>query len=279
MTATINTGTGMGDVNAALDVLFNHPNVGPFITRRLIQRMVTSNPSPAYIERVSAVFADNGEGVRGDMKAVIRAILLDPEARDCKYYEHDQAGMLREPLVRYTHLMRSLNASSPSGEYRNDMDMFYELTTQRPLSAPTVFNFFRPDYQPNGLVEQAGLVAPEFQITNSRTVVGYANIVHEWIMDEDPFERTRIFSGETLTEDTEVTLDWEEYILMIESGDMEQVIEEMNLLLCHGQMSDRTRDVIATTVTNAVTTGVSAELQLKLILFSIMVSPDYLIFR
>lgn len=161
-------GTPLGDLEAALDNIFHHPNVGPFVCRQLIQRMVTSNPSPAYIARVAAVFANNGSGARGDLRAVVTAILLDPEARapllDAYY------GKQREPVIRFANFLRGLNARSSSGlnaiHYLNDAD---EGLGQSPLLAPSVFNFFSPNFRPAGPVAQAGLVAPEFQITTETT--------------------------------------------------------------------------------------------------------------
>jgi uncharacterized protein (DUF1800 family) len=165
-----NTGTAtMADVNAAIDNLFNHPNVGPFVARLLIQRFTTSNPSPAYIGRVSAAFANNGSGVRGDMKAVITAILLDPDARDAAKLSDPMWGKLREPFLKAVNLARAFNAISQEGWYRLDtftMDHF-----QEPLKAPSVFNYYLPTYTPPGALAQAGLVAPEFQIVNATSGV------------------------------------------------------------------------------------------------------------
>jgi hypothetical protein len=162
---------GDADLDAALDYLSNHPNVGPFIGQQLIQRLVTSNPSPDYIARISAVFADNGSGVRGDLRAVIRAILLDPEARDPAQMSDPTHGFVREPYTRYVALARALGiVPSPDGRFRGfsnpDADFL-----QRPLSAPSVFNFYSPSYQPTGPAGDAGLVAPELQIINSVTTI------------------------------------------------------------------------------------------------------------
>ena len=160
------TGTAtLADVNAAVDNLFHHPNVGPFLGRLLIQRLVTSNPSPAYIGRVSAAFADNGQGVRGDMKAVVRAILLDPEARDYANRADPGYGKLREPFIKCVNLARAFNASSQSGWYY--LDGFNIDHVQQPLNSPSVFNYYLPGYSPPGPITAAGLVAPEFQIINA----------------------------------------------------------------------------------------------------------------
>jgi len=156
-------GTAPSDLKLALDAIFNHPNVGPFISRQLIQRLVTSNPSPAYVGRVAAKFNDNGDGVRGDLRAVIAAILLDDEAR-LGTALNANFGKLREPLLVMTHLWRAFKAVTPEGT----VPYWYPESRigQAPLSAPSVFNFFRPDYAPNGAIKNRGLVAPEFQMLN-----------------------------------------------------------------------------------------------------------------
>ncbi len=168
------TGTAtFADVNAAIDNLFQHPNVGPFLARLLIQRLVTSNPSPAYIGRVAAQFADNGAGVRGEMPAVVKAILLDEEARDPERRNDVTFGKLREPFLKCVNFARAFNASSPSGWYY--LDAFTLDHVQEPLKSPSVFNFFLPNYTPPGALAQAGLVAPEFQIINASSGVTAPN--------------------------------------------------------------------------------------------------------
>jgi uncharacterized protein (DUF1800 family) len=160
---------GLADVNAAVSNLFAHPNVGPFIGKQLIQRLVTSNPSTGYVARVSAAFADNGSGVRGDLKAVVKAILLDPEARDPAMMNQPTWGKLREPLLRVVNLARAFNATSTSGHYV--VDQFTLDHGQDPMNAPSVFNFFLPAHSPPGPITQMGLVAPEFQIINASTAI------------------------------------------------------------------------------------------------------------
>lgn len=150
------------DLEAALDNIFAHPNVGPFVGRQLIQRLTASNPSPGYVARVAAVFADNGRGVRGDLRAVVRAILLDPEARTAP--ADDAAGKAVEPLIRLTHLWRAYGASAANGRYEVAAPAFF--FEQGPLQARSVFNFFQPGYAPPGEIRERGLVAPELQIIN-----------------------------------------------------------------------------------------------------------------
>jgi uncharacterized protein (DUF1800 family) len=268
---------GNADIQDALDNLFNHPNVGPFIGRQLIQRLVTSNPSHDYIGRVAAAFNDNGQGTRGDMKAVIRAVLLDPEARDCALAYDPYRGMLREPITRWTHLSRAFNAFSQRGVYRNDMDDFYLNTFQRPLGSPSVFNFFSPDYVPIGPIDSAGLVAPEFQITNSVTIVGYANRMHRWVMEDNQVMEYRdIFSGE-YNNDKYVNLNLDDELQLDETADVDELLERLNLILFHGQMTWDTRDRIKEAL--LLVPQDDWEIRIRMAIFLSMISPDYLIFR
>ena len=164
------------DLADALDNIFNHPNVGPFIGRQLIQRLVTSNPSPAYIARVARRFNDNGAGVRGDLRAVVRAVLLDPEARDVALARSGNFGKQREPVIRFANFLRGLNAKSASGiNAIHYLDSSDDGLGQSPLLAPSVFNFYSPNYRQAGAIARAGLYAPEFQITTETTVVGSLN--------------------------------------------------------------------------------------------------------
>ena len=167
--------TGEQDLAAALDNVFQHDNVGPFIAVRLIQRLVTSNPSPAYVARVASVFNDNGEGVRGDLGAVTKAILLDEEARPDFSMELD--GKLKEPLLRLTQLWRAYGARSENGPMRLVGGVPpYILLGQGPLQAPSVFNFFSPFYAPPGEIRNNDLVAPEMEIAteyNNTLITNY----------------------------------------------------------------------------------------------------------
>jgi uncharacterized protein (DUF1800 family) len=168
---------GPNSMRLALDAIFAHQNVAPFVSKQLIQHLVTSNPPPAYVGRVAAVFANNGSGVRGDLKAVIRAILTDVEARNEAIAGAATAGKLREPIARLTGWARAFNASSPSGAWPiGDTSSSATRLGQSPGRSPSVFNFFRPGYTPpNSAIANAGLVAPEFQITNEPSVIAYVN--------------------------------------------------------------------------------------------------------
>jgi hypothetical protein len=167
------------DLKDVLDTLSNHPNTAPFIVRRLIQRLVTSNPSPGYIHRVSTVFADNGRGDRGDLGAVVRAILTDYEARAAAVAATMSFGKLKEPLLRATALLRAFDGGSNSGRFRI-LNAQLSLA-QAPLRASTVFNFFEPDYVQPGPLAASGLYAPEYQILTDMTAISIANQLWTYI--------------------------------------------------------------------------------------------------
>ncbi|MEM9419623.1 MAG: DUF1800 family protein, partial [Planctomycetota bacterium] len=172
---------GIADVNFAIDNVFNHPTTPPFICRQLIQRLVTSNPTPAYVERVASVFVDDGTGTRGNLEAVIKAILLDPEARDRTYSSNPYHGKVVEPFLLKWALYRVLDRldrpSQPVG-LRVDQFMFgeHDKFGQAYLTSPSVFNFYLPDYTiPNGGLDLRMLDAPELQILNEITVFSSLN--------------------------------------------------------------------------------------------------------
>jgi uncharacterized protein (DUF1800 family) len=161
------------DLANALDDIFNHPNVGPFIAQRLIEHLVTSNPSPAYVARVAAVFANNGLGVRGDLGAVVRAILTDAEARG-DAPASTVFGHLREPALLITSALRSLGGQSDGVLLRNASSAM----GQPLFSAQSVFNFYAPGYQIPG----TETTAPEFGIDNAATVTARANFINTLVM-------------------------------------------------------------------------------------------------
>ena len=167
------------DLKLELDTLFNHPDTGPFVCRQLIQRLVTSNPSSGYVYRVAQVFADDGSGTRGNLGAVVKAILLDYEARSQSLVRGDGFGKLKEPLLRQTALYRAFNAASQNGRFaifNADQSL-----GQAALRSPTVFNFFPPDFVLPGVLAQAGLYAPEFQIMTAVTSITATNCLYNAI--------------------------------------------------------------------------------------------------
>lgn len=230
------------DQDSALDLLFNHPNVGPFIGRRLIQRLVTSNPSPSYIARVAAAFNNNGHGVRGDMKAVVQAILLDPEAMNGEDAKPQDFGKVREPLLFITHLWRAFQAQN--GLHKRGRDNEFEylcfgfqyarsfLQQNAPLESLTVFNYFSPEDTTSQLKNE-GLVAPEM------AVLGIAGIHHIMLS----------FALETYTYDTynlTAHLDMSEEVALLENGQFGELIERMDLLFLAGRMTAGMKTLLLT---------------------------------
>jgi len=258
-----------GDLKIGLDTLYNHPNVGPFISKQLIQRLVTSNPTPAYVGRVAAVFNNNGKGVRGDLGAVVKAILLDPEARDGDAAVADpNYGKLREPVVRLANWMRVTNATSASGNWTINSTAANTSLSQAPLTAPSVFNFWRPGYSPPSTkLGNLGYVAPEFQVVDEVTVAGYLNVL-----------QGAISSG--VGTKVDVTPDYSSWLQYATDGGA--LTDRINLLLMNGQMSDtlRLRIISAATAVKvpASGTGVQTALtnRIKLALYMAMASSEYI---
>jgi uncharacterized protein (DUF1800 family) len=170
-------GDPTASLRVALDTLANHANVGPFIGRQLIQRLVTSNPSPAYVRAVSQAWANNGSGVRGDMKAVVKAVLMHPEARRVS----DSSGKVREPVLKLAAYLRAFPHSSDTGFWRvGNTDNPATSLGQTPLRSPSVFNFYRPGYMaPGTAAAAANLVAPELQIAHETSVAAWVNFMRD----------------------------------------------------------------------------------------------------
>ncbi len=256
---------GMQDIEAAVDNLFNHPNVGPFIGRQLIQRLVTSNPSPEYVARVSAAFNGESGSPRGDMKAVLRAILLDEEARQAPELNPSYAGRLREPMLRHIHILRAFGATSETGEVVGNAAIG-EAIGQFLLSAPSVFNFFQPSFSPNGEVRDAGLVAPEFQITTTDSIVGITNMSDFMTFGE---EVTFFDGGLSFLSRSYLQLD-EEIAL---AGSASALVDRLNIVLTHGTLRQETRDVIIAAVEQLE----DPRDRVYRAVFLITISPDYAI--
>lgn len=226
----------MLDIREAVRCLFRHPNTPVFISRQLIQFLVTSNPSPAYVARVQAVFVNNGNGVRGDLGAVVQAILLDPEARDPRWSMGDaDFGKLKEPVIRAMHLARVGGmARRPDAVWWNWGD-FFETMKQEVMYSPSVFNFYRPDYRAPGLLSAKNLSGPVFQITDSSTAISVPNLYWEFI-----------HNGLTPSYDVTYPLDFSAEQSM--AGNPEALVDRLNLLFCAGRMSAASRAVILAAV-------------------------------
>ncbi len=277
---TIPPGVG-GDqsISIALNTLFNHPNTAPFISKQLIQRLVTSNPSPSYVLRVANAFDSGsylmpngqnaGSGQRGDMRAVVAAILLDPEARDATAANAASFGKIREPVLRFTHWARAF------GVQRTEIDEIDELQdtrspnrlNQQAYRSPSVFNFYRPGFvAPGSLSGAAGLVAPELQITTASSVTGYANFMEEFISGED----ASINFSPNYADELRL------------AGDPAALVDHLDGILTFGALSAVTRNRTIQAV-NSITSGDGGftrdERRVHAAILLIMTSSDYVIVR
>jgi uncharacterized protein (DUF1800 family) len=251
--------SGEQDLAQALDNIFMHPNVGPFIAIRLIQRLVTSNPSPAYIKRVALTFDDNGSGVRGDLGAVVKAILLDPEARPELRNEID--GKIKEPLLRLTQLWRAYDAKSASGKYGTLPANFF--FGQGPLQSPSVFNFFTPFYAPSGEVRNSSLVAPELQIANE-----FQNtLVTNYFL----FQCLGLTSASEDLEEDVIYIDIDEELAL--AADTEALLDMVDSKLLAGELSASLRSEIIGLIERIP--AEAPELRVGEVIYFIVSSPDF----
>jgi uncharacterized protein (DUF1800 family) len=276
---TINTSAPQDSLKQALDILFNHPNVGPFFGRLMIQRLVTSNPSPGYVGRVAAAFANDGKGVRGDMKAVIRAVLLDPEASNPPVAWKSVNGRLREPILRMTTLMRALDVSSTSKEFRisnSNTDSPATSLGQTPMRAPSVFNFYRAGYVPPNselskfrLAANVAPVAPELEITNEVSVAG-------WLTAAKAVIDNGFGSG------NDVKPNFAPLVALAHSPSA--LVDRLILLMAPGSQipMDLRSDIVATvsTITLPTTNDAAARLnRVKLATLLLVASPEFMLQR
>jgi uncharacterized protein (DUF1800 family) len=271
----VHGGDAQTEMTHALDNIFNHPNVGPFIAMRLIERLVTSNPTPAYVQRVATVFNNNGSGVRGDLKAVVRAILLDPEARYGQWQRPDTFGKLREPLLKITQMWRAMEARSTGGRIGTlaPWPPIEEEIGQAPQRSPTVFNFFKPDFEQPGEVEQRGLVSPEFQILTDTAVVATPNyFFHEVFCD---------YTGSTncWASDDPTTMQMnEDRDAALAATDPAGLVDEYSALFMSGQMSPFMRNVLITRLNQLTEDNYGQDLgrtRVQHALYLILNSPEY----
>ena len=255
--------TGASALKSALDTLFNHANTGPFFAKQMIQRLVTSNPSPAYVSRVATIFNNNGAGVRGDLKAVWLAILTDTEALTLP--SSTTAGKLREPMVRLAQIARTFNVSSSTGKWEiYDLSNADTALGQAPLRSPSVFNFFRPGYvPPNTALAAQALVAPEFQLHNETSTAGYINFISNFINNGYADVKLDLSSLESLATDSTALL------------------ASLNLHLTASQLSTNTLQLMQTALdVNPVTSSSSTTDKYNRLYAAILLvvsCPEYLI--
>ena len=281
---TIAEGTG-GDasIDIALDIMFEHPNLGPFVGRQLIQRFVTSHPSNAYVRRVTEAFdagryqlpggAELGTGRRGDLTAVISAVLFDKDARDASLIDDPEFGKLREPVIRFTHWARAfeVNSADSSNERALLNTGSPQLLGQQPYGSPSVFNFFRPGYIAAGTsTGDAGLTAPELQITNAGTIIGYANFLTLFaLQDSRRYDNSlpRAFVP-----------NYAPYASL--AGDTTTLLDSLDLILTHGTLTPETRERIGAVLDRIDQQSPdNSVLKAEAAIALIMTSPEYIVLR
>lgn len=258
--------SGEAALSMSLDIIFAHPNVAPFISRQLIQRLVTSNPSPAYVARVSAVFNANSAGIKGDLKAVIKAILLDEEARTPANLSKTDFGKVREPMIRFLNWARSFNANSASDTWRiGDTSDAGTKLGQSPLRSPSVFNFFRPGYvPPNSAIANANLVAPEMQIVSESSVVGYINFMQNAV------------SGARNVGDLRA-----DYSALLNLADKPQaLVAELNLLLAANQIdSNNTNSIVNAIASMPIKNERDRNQRICAALTLVLAAPEFIVLK
>ncbi|MEM7781119.1 MAG: DUF1800 domain-containing protein [Pseudomonadota bacterium] len=266
---TIPANTGPEEsLRIAMDTLFNHPNVGPFFGQQMIQRLVTSNPSPGYVQRVAQAFNNNGSGVRGDLRAVFKAVLLDDEALSDGSLTSTTFGKLREPMLRFAQWGRTFGAESASGAWlMQNLSERSNRLGQSPLRSPSVFNYFRPGYTPpNSQADANNLLAPEFQLVNETTAASYINFMERSIDGRGGwmFDVKGTYSAEIPI-----------------AHDSTALLDRLDLLLTAGQLSEATRNTIQSAL-DATPVAQTADEETKLrqihrAVLLVMVSNDYLV--
>ena len=270
------------EMTQALDNIFHHPNVGPFIAKRLIERLVTSNPSPAYVQRVAKIFNDDESTshVRGNLRAVVRAILLDPEARLGHWQRYATFGKLREPLLKLTQVWRALHARTPTGDpiyggrigNLQTWPPMVDMVGEAPLYSPTVFNFFKPDFAPSGEMRNGGMIGPEFQILTDTTATSLANLLfYEVFCNYTASQRCWDADSPTtlqMNEDADAAL---------AASNPGALVDRYSLLLMGGQMSPFMRGILVARL-NQMTAADYDHLgrsRVQEALYLILTSPEY----
>ncbi len=282
---TVGGGTaGPQALAQALDTLVNHANTAPFISRQLIQRLVTSNPSAAYVARVAAAFANNGSGQRGDLAAVVAAVLLDDEARAPSGLADPAFGRVREPMLRLVQWGRTFGLTSARGSWKiGDLSDPATRLGQSPMRSPSVFNFFRPGYvPPSTAMAERGMVAPEFQLVNESSVGGYINFMQGVVRNglyanapDLPQSASNAANGFDLTAS---------YVRELAvAGSAGDLLARLNTLLAAGQVSADSLSLMAKaldTAPLALTAASSAGTRLDRVaaaVLMVMACPEYLV--
>jgi uncharacterized protein (DUF1800 family) len=256
------------DVDDGIDLLFAHPNVAPFISRQLIQRFTSSSPSAAYIQRVAQKFVNNGYGERGDLSAVMRQVLMDPEARNAPT---TNSGKPREPLLKLTAMWRAWDAQMPAADNYGNVPMGMTNPSgtfgQRPLGADTVFNFYGPDYQQPGTIANAGLYSPEFQTLDESTLTSMSNSYYTYSWNS--------YVGMSSPPSNRPLLNLAPLVAL--AGDPDAMVAEVNKRMMYGSMSAAMQDVLRNML--IFMDGASATDKARTVVYVTALSPEYAVQR
>jgi uncharacterized protein (DUF1800 family) len=277
--------TAEESLEAVLDSLFYHPNVAPFVSRHLIRNFVTSNPSPAYVARVSAVFDSDENDERGNLASVLRAVLFDPEARLPLQDQEDTYGRVKDPLLRWTNVARFFDLQG----YLDSKEFLRDKPSQTFLGAPSVFNFYSPDHTPNEVFAERGMVAPELQVFTADSIVKDAGM-YAYISTRANVEAYRDLSD---TEALQWTLvnDYSRLIREYERGGIRQLIDYLNKYLAQGRLDDAFIDTLLQTYeedidwfwqrTNVSELKRTADIHnlFTRLIFQIVISPEFIVQR
>jgi len=275
--------SGMEDINQTLDHLSTHANTAPFICKQLIQRFTTSNPNAQYIQDVVNVFNPNSPN---NFQEVLRAILLHPQARNCHPTASYTFGKLREPMVRVMNMYKSFQiAPNVESTFLYEIACLGETVGQFPLAAPSVFNFYRPDYSPQGPIHQNYYVAPEFQILNATNVIGIINDVQNRTIfgpftgtfcEEDEFDFDPAEEIDYAYSEEDWVYEWQDFSdvepLM---GNSEELINYLDILLANGLLQEDTKSIIKSAIDQLET----PEERIRMALYLVFISPDYAILK
>jgi uncharacterized protein (DUF1800 family) len=279
---TIPANTQGGDsLRIALDTLFNHPNVGPFFGRQMIQRLVTSNPSGAYVQRLATVFNNNGSGVRGDLAAVYRAILLDDEARNLDNVTAPYFGKIREPILRFAQWARTFKVTSLAGTWKiSPPNWTYQSLNQGPFRAPSVFNFFRPGFIPaNTVFATIKATVPEFKIVNETTVSQYVNFIRTisvdglWVHNPERIDDSNDYGPDSSKFD--IIPDYSVELAML--SDPPTLIDHLNLVLAAGRISAQNEALMVNMIRSYTINDNNRKYVLGIALLSVMCQSGYLV--
>jgi hypothetical protein len=256
------------DVDDGINLRFAHPNIAPFLSRQLIQRFTSSSPSPAYIQRVAQKFLGNGFGERGDLSAVIRQVLMDPEARNAPT---TNSGKPREPMLRLTAMWRAWDAQMPVADSYGNIAMGMTNPSgtfgQRPLGADTVFNFFEPDYQQPGIIADTGLYSPEFQTLNESTLTSASNSYYTYSWNS--------YVGMSSPPSNRPLLNLAPLVAL--ASDPAAMVEEVNKRMMYGSMSTNMQSVLRNML--IFMDGASAIDKARTVVYVTALSPEYAVQR